>query len=221
MDGDNGTLMPADTDGFVRDTVLSCRLFTEPEEEVKYYGDRRRGEWDRDSDEITLLIQYFNNCLLSGDPADLDVARRAFLRLSEKDDDALLEVLSLVMVSRLDASELIGLMNPDGGQPEFRRYALAVACGQFQEALKGERRDAVFSALKAKFRSMMNVSDPRLHEEAIIFAEFRDQRAIPLLRRYAISLAKEAGQPGALHEILRLITDIGGNVDDIAGGDFL
>lgn len=193
-----------DADNFVRETIESCRLFTLPTEEQKYYTKDRRDQWDEDSDEIMLLLQFFQNCLASGDSEGVVLARRALDQFAEVDDDALQETVGFVLLTWLDGEELEALFDPDK-QPWFRRYKLAVTAGYSFRAtedngvpslhppieLPDSKRDRVFTVLKKHFKSFLKELDAdsqELFNEALVIAEFRDNRAIPVLRRYALAL---------------------------------
>ena len=137
------------TDEFVKNTIKSCRLFTEPADTVKYYGKDRRDFWNDDSDEVMLLCQFFNNAIVSGDPGSVEIARTGFEQLSEKDDEMLFDVIGSVLLRHIDPDGIIELFDPEK-QPEFRRYNLAVAAKTHPEILDEERRNMIFDSLKKR-----------------------------------------------------------------------
>ena len=178
------------TDEFVKNTIKSCRLFTEPADTVKYYGKDRRDFWNDDSDEVMLLCQFFNNAIVSGDPGSVEIARTGFEQLSEKDDEMLFDVIGSVLLRHIDPDGIIELFDPEK-QPEFRRYNLAVAAKTHPEILDEERRNMIFDSLKKRMKALIKDNPPEtcaVFDEALILAEFGDSRAIPLLRRYAVML---------------------------------
>ena len=229
-------------DKFVKETVESCRLFTLPPDEQKYYVKDRRDQWNEDSDEVMLLLQFFQNCLASGDSEGVALARRAFGQLAENDDDALSESICFVLLTWLGEEELAALFDPDD-QPWFRRYKLAVVAGsgsalfdgsgRASGSVNGSKRERIFNVLKRILKDRLKTLDPasgELFNEALILAEFRDDRAIPLLRRYAGSLrdalgsARRPAAPGAdpddpaagnLDMIVWEIKNLGGDVSDL------
>jgi hypothetical protein len=232
-------------DKFVKETVESCRLFTLPPDAQKYYSKDRRDQWNDDSDEVMLLLQFFQNCLASGDSKGVALARRAFGQLAENDDDALSESICFVLLTWLGEEELAALFDPDN-QPWYRRYKLAVVAGSGSALYDGSaqaagtvngvndsKRERIFNVLKRTLKDRLKTLDPvsgELFNEALILAEFRDDRAIPLLRRYAGSLrdalraTRRPASPGAdpddpaagnLDMIVWEIKNLGGDVSDM------
>ena len=106
-------------------TVENSRLLTLPATEIKYYLPDARDNWNADSDEVILLLQFFDNCLASGDARSLELARRAFNNLNEKDDEALLETLGFVLVRWLPDDELLAYLNTE--KPEYLDAAKRIA----------------------------------------------------------------------------------------------
>ncbi|MBO4325718.1 MAG: hypothetical protein J5950_00410 [Clostridia bacterium] len=210
--GDNGAELTG-TDEFVKQTVKGCRLFTEPADEVKYYGEARREFWNSDSDEVMLLIQFFNNCIVSGDPESVVIALDGFGRLAKGDDEALHDVIGSVLLRHLDADALEALFDPEN-QPEYRRYNLALTAQFHPDLLTADRKERIFGVLKKRLKDMMKDRSPEdetLYEEAVILGEFGDGRAIPLLRRYA-SMLLEQGLRDKYSDLCNEIEKLGGTV---------
>lgn len=231
-------------DAFVKQTIKSCRLFTEPADTVKYYGEQRRDFWNEDSDEVMLLNQFFNNAIVSGDPESVGIAKAGFEQLEKHDDEMLHDVIGSVLLCHLNLEELIDLFDPEK-QPEYRRYNLAVTAKFHPELMSEERRTAVFDSLKKRVKAMLRDNPPEAREvfdEALILGEFGDSRAIPVLRRYAVLLQKPSDEEYASYEerakkgekvkpvegltpammmweICGEIEELGGNADDIKAKD--
>lgn len=202
-------------------TVESSRLLTLPATEIKYYLPDARDNWNADSDEVMLLLQFFDNCLASGDPRSLELAMRAFNNLNEKDDEALLETLSFVLVRWLSDDELLAYLNTEDN-PFFLRYQLVVAMGNETVHRSAEFRDAVYDMVKAQFKALLKIEPARsekLYDAALMLSELRDARAIPLLRRFAWNLKDALPDDGEdrprFLTILSVLLALGANVDDL------
>ena len=141
-------------------TVENSRLLTLPATEIKYYLPDARDNWNADSDEVMLLLQFFDNCLASGDARSLELARRAFNNLNEKDDEALLETLGFVLVRWLPDDELLAYLNTEDN-PYFLRYQLVVAMGNETIHRSAEFRDAVYDMVKAQFKALLKIEPAR------------------------------------------------------------
>lgn len=241
---EGGEAVVDSADAFVKQTIRSCRLFTEPADVVKYYGEERRDLWNEDSDEVMLLNQFFNNAIVSGDPESVGIARTGFDQLDKHDDEMLHDVIGSVLLCHLDLEELAELFDPEK-QPEFRRYNLAVTAKYHPDIMSEERRTAIFDSLKKRLKTMLRDNPPEAREvfdEALILGEFGDSRAIPVLRRYAVKLQKPSDEEYASYEeraksgekikpvegltpsmmmweICSEIEALGGNADDIKAKD--
>lgn len=208
-------------DEFVKQTVKSCRLFTEPAESIKYYGEERREFWNSDSDEVMLLVQFFNNCIVSGDPESVEIAKEGFEKLAEKDDDALHDVISSVLLRHLGTDELEALFDPDN-QPEFRRYNLALAAKIHPELLTADRKERLYNSQKARVKAFIKNGQQEsreAYEEALILGEFGDNRAIPLLRRFAASIKESSA--ANFWAICSEIESLGGDAQDLKTGNVM
>ena len=211
----------------VYDTVESSRLLTLPATEIKYYQPDARDRWNADSDEVMLLLQFFNNCIVSGDARSLELARRAFDNLHEQDDEALLETLCFTLATWLPDDELLTYFDPEN-QPFFRRYHMAVVLGDRHGLRSAESRGAVYSLLKAQFKAMLKTEptgSEALFDSALALSELKDHRAIPLLRRYAQDLKGDPQDPNRVPQaqeqymmMLSILRELGGFVDDLQNG---
>ena len=210
----------ADGDEFVYETIENCRLFTLGADQTKYYTKDRRKFAGEDSDEITLLVQFFGNCLISDDERGLELARRGYRQLADDDDEALFETIGSVLVTRLDAEELKELFVP-GNLPEKHRYNLAVCAGNLAHSMGRDKSDALFESVRARFKEMLRTCPPDdagLEEEAFVLGELRNGRAVPLLRRYvkAVMEAESSGR-SAGRDYLSVISQIralGGDINE-------
>lgn len=202
-EGEDGNESVIDSaDAFVKETIRSCRLFTEPADTVKYYGENRRDQWNDDSDEIMLLCQFFNNALVSGDPGSVEIARAGFEQLTIGDDEMLYDVIESVLLRHLDHEEIIALFDPEK-QSETKRYSLAVTASIHPDILTEERRDIIFDNLKKRVKTMLKDYSPEaraVFDEALILGEFGDSRAIPVLRRYVALLQEPSEAQFAAYE---------------------
>ena len=202
-------------------TVENSRLLTLPATEVKYYLPDARDNWNADSDEVILLLQFFDNCLASGDARSLELARRAFNNLNEKDDEALLETLGFVLVRWLPDDELLAYLNTEDN-PFFLRYQLVVAMGNETIHRSAEFRDAVYDMVKAQFKALLKIEPARsekLYDAAMMLSELRDARAIPLLRRFAQNLKDALPDDGEYRNkflaVLSILLALGAKIDDL------
>ncbi|MBQ2307697.1 MAG: hypothetical protein II184_09315 [Clostridia bacterium] len=202
-------------------TVENSRLLTLPATEIKYYLPDARDNWNADSDEVILLLQFFDNCLASGDARSLELARRAFNNLNEKDDEALLETLGFVLVRWLPDDELLAYLNTEDN-PFFLRYQLVVAMGNETIHRSAEFRDAVYDMVKAQFKALLKIEPARsekLYDAAMMLSELRDARAIPLLRRFAQNLKDALPDDGEDRNkflaVLSILLALGAKIDDL------
>ena len=202
-------------------TVENSRLLTLPATEIKYYLPDARDNWNVDSDEVMLLLQFFDNCLASGDARSLELARRAFNNLNEKDDEALLETLGFVLVRWLSDDELLAYLNTEDN-PFFLRYQLVVAMGNETIHRSAEFRDAVYDMVKAQFKALLKIEPARsekLYDAALMLSELRDARAIPLLRRFAQNLKDALPDDGEDRNkflaVLSILLALGAKIDDL------
>ena len=202
-------------------TVENSRLLTLPATEIKYYLPDARDNWNADSDEVILLLQFFDNCLASGDARSLELARRAFNNLNEKDDEALLETLGFVLVRWLPDDELLAYLNTEDN-PFFLRYQLVVAMGNETIHRSAEFRDAVYDMVKAQFKALLKIEPARsekLYDAALMLSELRDARAIPLLRRFAQNLKDALPDDGEDRNkflaVLSILLALGAKIDDL------
>ena len=202
-------------------TVENSRLLTLPATEIKYYLPDARDNWNADSDEVILLLQFFDNCLASGDARSLELARRAFNNLNEKDDEALLETLGFVLVRWLSDDELLAYLNTEDN-PFFLRYQLVVAMGNETIHRSAEFRDAVYDMVKAQFKALLKIEPARsekLYDAAMMLSELRDARAIPLLRRFAQNLKDALPDDGEDRNkflaVLSILLALGAKIDDL------
>lgn len=202
-------------------TVENSRLLTLPATEIKYYLPDARDNWNADSDEVILLLQFFDNCLASGDARSLELARRAFNNLNEKDDEALLETLGFVLVRWLPDDELLAYLNTEDN-PYFLRYQLVVAMGNETIHRSAEFRDAVYDMVKAQFKALLKIEPARsekLYDAAMMLSELRDARAIPLLRRFAQNLKDALPDDGEDRNkflaVLSILLALGAKIDDL------